>query len=197
MADCRQTLRETRSREPNKRVMVVEPIVLESAGLRLVFSRREDRYSHTLSLLGPRGSKAVCHSLEGDSASIWPDSPPVQEIHYEQRENRQLVLGTGMSGHSYWSLSCETDPDHGCFRFDIACRIRGTPSRLGSRYQLAADCQLGADGRLVTDEGACRWSSDGRLIWQEGQLQCLPRETEADMTSIRWVYTVMRELAPA
>jgi len=78
----------------------------------------------------------------------WPASPPLQEVHVEQRgEDGPVVLAVGRSGRSHWSLSVHaestaSDLDQAAaderwpaLVFDVAVRLHQRPERLGSAYR--------------------------------------------------------------
>ncbi|HUY32922.1 MAG TPA: hypothetical protein VMV69_09085 [Pirellulales bacterium] len=185
---------------------MISPASLEGGGLRVVFTRHADRYAHAVfravtarrsaskaapadpSLAWAEG--ALLESIEGTPDDEWPASPALKELHFEDRaDGRRLALLVGMAGKSHWSLSVELDAAASRLTFDVACRLRGAPERLGSRYRFsaaAAECFLppltiepidGELGRLVT-------SVDGQLDIEPPAVAGLwPR-------TVRWRYAV-------
>jgi hypothetical protein len=116
--------------------------LLETAGLRVRFCWRGDRYAHEIWL--PHGADWICalSSVEGSPQDDWPASPPLQSLEVDQREDgRTVALLVGMAGNSHWSASAQIDPELPGVRFDVACRVRdGQAGPLGSAYQANADC---------------------------------------------------------
>lgn len=115
----------------------IEALAADGARLVLDFTWQGDRYAHRLSLDGPDGARLLCESVEGDSAEEWPPSPAFQQLLVEPRGASAVALLVGMSGASHWSASIEPVPGSAAFLFDVACRIKRPPVRLGSRYSPA------------------------------------------------------------
>lgn len=116
---------------------------LTAGRLRLQFERSGDRYAHTIYIRCASGEeRLLLTSLEGDDTAPWPASPPLQNVHLEQRSaGVKVALAVGMAGRSHWSLAVEALPG-GELRFDVACRLSETPDQLGSRYALGGDVQV-------------------------------------------------------
>ena len=113
---------------------MAEPILIQSAGLCVEFTRQRDRFSHRV-LADDAGKRIpLLESLEGEANDDWPVSPPWQEVHCEQRPGGvQVALTVGKAGKSHWSASFELDPA-GSLTVDVACRTATAPIRLGSAY---------------------------------------------------------------
>lgn len=78
----------------------------------------------------------LLESIEGTPDDDWPPSPALQELHLEERpDGRRLALLVGMAGTSHWSLSVELDPVQRRALFDVACRVKRPPGKLGSAYR--------------------------------------------------------------
>lgn len=110
-------------------------------GLELVLVAFPDRLGHFVRLIAPDGSASdlVLASVEDDAAQAWPSSPPLQSIHCELLPSGgTAALLVGMAGKSHWSASIESLPGEGALVFDFACRVRETPLRLGTTYQVQA-----------------------------------------------------------
>lgn len=109
---------------------------IEGGGLRVVFRRLADRFAHRVEWIAPGGVISLMESIEGAADEDWPPSPPLQELHFEQRTGgMQLALLVGRAGASHWSLSIELDPARSRIAFDVACRVRSAPAWLGSSYR--------------------------------------------------------------
>jgi len=119
---------------------MIPPPSLEGDGVRVVFTRRGDRYAHSVFRVSTSEegtpSGLLLDSIEGTPDDAWPASPALKELHFEDRADGRLLVG--MAGKSHWSLSVELDVARGDLVFDVACRLRGMPARLGSRYRLSA-----------------------------------------------------------
>lgn len=116
-----------------------DQIVIPVGPLQLVFWWYNDRYAHyvarTRAFDDEMPERRYLDSMEGMSNNIWPDSPPLQECHLEGRSDGRIVaLLVGRAGTSHWSLSVLCDPAAGSLLFEVACRLRGEPEWLGSRY---------------------------------------------------------------
>jgi len=189
---------------------MISPASLEGGGLRVVFARHGDRYAHSVFLTAggvPTDVRGISHSsvsttevesssglllesMEGTPDDDWPVSPALRELHFEDRaDGRRLALLVGMAGRSHWSLSVELDAARGQLVFDVACRLRSPPARLGSRYRLSAgsaECPQtpltiesidGQSARLVM-------MADGELVVEP------PRFAGPWPSTIRWRYLV-------
>ena len=158
-----------------------EPARLVGDGFQLRFERRADRYSQVLEVQRGAGHECVAESIEDTSDDLWPASPPLQDLHIEQREGGvQVALLVGRAGRSHWSLSIEVNPNGSELRFDAACRTDEKPRWLGSTYKLvqptciAWECMVGADETLDKD-----------------QLSISADVTGSTARTIRWQYRLM------
>lgn len=170
------------------------PCMLELPGLRLTWTRRGDRYAHTLWVRDGDGGpwQAALESLEGSPAEPWPPSPPLQQLHVERRAAGPVALLVGQAGRSHWSLSVEVRAADGAVVFDAACRFGGEPAWLGSRYRVidpAAASRLAVgplDGSTRVDFPAMRAAADnGPAVWTIG-----PELGEPRPPTIRWGYSI-------
>lgn len=109
----------------------------------LQFARQQDRFAHQLIIRSHDKPKArvLLSSLEGDSQQDWPASPPLQEIHLQEIDGRNVVMGVGMAGSAHWSIACESQTNDSSpkFVFDLACRVSEQPVWLGSSYQFPGE----------------------------------------------------------
>lgn len=110
---------------------------LATKNLRVVFTRQRDRVSHTIELFdsGAQSWTRILESIEGKPDEAWPASPPLQQLHIEQRGSNAVALMVGMAGAGHWSASIETLAD-GRVRFDLACRTSVKPARLQTAYRI-------------------------------------------------------------
>lgn len=111
--------------------------------LRIDFERNQDRWLHRVFLILPEpatpSTLLLLESVEGTSEEDWPVSPPLQFVSIETRPKKPPVaLLMGMAGGSHWSASIEQEFVEQTLRFDVACRAKGQPQELGSRYRIAS-----------------------------------------------------------
>lgn len=106
-----------------------------------------DRWIHKFELVHDEGIRIeLLKSVEGDSESNWPPSPPLQEINRHDLGSGAALLGVGMAGKSHWSSSISADND--AIIADLACLVKDPSDSanrwIGSTYQLApsADIQV-------------------------------------------------------
>ncbi len=178
---------------------VTAPIVLQSAGLRVEFSRQGDRFAHRV--LADEGGRWVVllESIEGSPEDDWPPSPPWQEVHHQRRGDVQLALAVGRAGSSHWSASFELAAS-GTLLVDVACRAAAPPKQLGSRYRIRGPREPQSTPMRVML--ARHWT----LRPGGGELACGPHDdcgtsdevsiypvvgSEGDWPqTIRWTYTI-------
>lgn len=135
--------------------------VLETGNWRVVFRRHSDRFAHVIARHSGERWIDLLASVEDSPDAEWPASPPLQELHFEERpRGTRLALAVGMAGQGHWSLSVELDPVEDECRFDVACRTPVEPGGLGSRYRLSSTAEWTNDGRWTFTLAACRWQVD-------------------------------------
>ncbi|HVA46825.1 MAG TPA: hypothetical protein VNH11_10710 [Pirellulales bacterium] len=131
-----------------------QTVTIAAGDLHVVFSRRGDRYGHEVWCA--RGEeRMLLASVEGAAEDPWPPSPPFQELHVEQRGDKQVALLVGRAGRSHWSLSVEPDLADGSLVFDVACRSAAAMGWLGSTYR-------------IVDADAARSLGNGRFLFASG-----------------------------
>ncbi len=163
--------------------------LLETAGpagavLRLRFFRAGDRFAHRLELAEGDSIRPLLESLEGTAAEDWPASPPLQQLHVEERPTGKVALLVGMAGRSHWSLAVETAPNG--FLFRAACRLREPPAKLGSRYRLlhpAGESWVtaetpSADSQSAVTSSALIRDSDRAELRPTAEFDALPQRGE-------------------
>ena len=186
---------------------------------RIAFVFEADRFRHSIQQRIGSQWVDLWRSIEGTSDEDWPSSPPIQEIFSQELEQGVCLLGVGRAGASHWSISIDRfepkpadieSPFSGTvLRFDLACRVKGTPGSLGSSYHAAQAEDLGvwfvgsetrlsdrpvdqAEATRQTDsEPGPPLSSSGSPLWS-----CEPIGTPAAEGSMataandtwRWVY---------
>jgi hypothetical protein len=146
-----------------------------SDGLRVSFYLDGDRYTHRIDVLDEgNDSTCVLRSVEGHADQPWPASPPIQEVHLEDRpDGSRVALCVGMAGTSHWSLSVELSADGQQANFDVACRLRDTPETLGSEYDVMQPAL--ADRMAVTTSDH---SSPTTLLKRNDRLLLAPSKIE-------------------
>lgn len=127
-----------------------EPLVLNGGSLgELHFEWSQDRYAHRWQF-GDQES-TIC-SVESDNQTVWPASPPLQQIHQQQfADGRQIIFGVGMAGRGHWSASFTLIPDLKCWIVELACRSQAQPELLQSAYRLAGRWNVGSSGAIERD----------------------------------------------
>jgi hypothetical protein len=112
------------------------PPEIAGTALRVRFVRLADRYSHVIDVRDGGDWRTVLESVEGSADDAWPTSPPLQDVHIEQRpDGLQVALAVGRAGRSHWSLSIALDPASEAIEIDAACRTSERPGWLGSTYR--------------------------------------------------------------
>jgi hypothetical protein len=132
---------------------------IEAGDLRVVFRWRDDRYAHAVERFVDDQWRTVLESEEGGPDGDWPASPPLQTLHIDGRAVAPVALLVGMAGASHWSASVEPLTGVHGFAFDVACRVKSRPVRLGSAYRRLGDDAIleilaGADSAIRRDTPA-------------------------------------------
>ena len=128
----------------------------DGRGLRVVFQRQADRWTHRIEIIDGAQSCCLLTSVEGTSDQPWPPSPPLQQLSIEElAPGSRVALLLGMAGKSHWSASVECDPVSLSLLFDVACRVQQPPQRLGSCYHTEVPLAEGSlDRARFTTAGA-------------------------------------------
>jgi hypothetical protein len=116
-----------------------EPLVLAGGSLGdLAFHWSGDRYGHRWQFASEHGLQIM--SVESSSETVWPLSPPLQQIHQQSfGDGRQVVFGVGMAGRGHWSASFTLVPDLKCWIVELACRAPIEHTELLSTYRLTGN----------------------------------------------------------
>lgn len=169
-------------------------VELTGGALRVRFMRIGDRYAHFIDACDAQGFHPVLESVEGTTTDdAWPPSPPLQDLHIEQRPGGvQVALLVGRAGRSHWSLSIALDASSHTILFDAACRTGERPLWLGSIYSCLSpglhtlsDCGRGLAMEML--EGI-----DAALLNEERGTIALPArvaEQSGNQTN-RWRYRI-------
>lgn len=172
-----------------------------SSSLRVEFSRCADRYGHQVVLSAGPEQTALLSSIEGDSGTDWPPSPPFQELSVEQHGEKTVALLVGMSGKSHWSASVETARHRTAIVFDVALLVRQTPQILLSTYRLDVPAELQSDQEVILRTSAAEVriavlaSGDQpppRLAIEPNQLMLYANFNNQQQwpTTVRWRYQI-------
>jgi hypothetical protein len=127
----------------------IEALDTQATGTRIVFEWHRDRYRHTIYGVCLGKAALLAESVEGDTVSPWPPSPPLQQLHQQQRDTGgEVLFATGMAGKSHWSGSVATSTDQRWTEvtFEFACRHRMQPDWLGVTYCLPVNVQAEPQG---------------------------------------------------
>lgn len=119
----------------------IECLDAQGHGIRVVFQKEGDRFSHTVFSVGNGDERPLLSTVEGSADDFSPPSPPFAELH--QQGEMSFLSGATTLGH--WSMSVELRD--GKIRFDAACRAHKEISNLGCTYRVHANAyalELGA-----------------------------------------------------
>lgn len=168
-------------------------------GLAVEFQRQHDRYQHAISAICAGTCYPILQSVEGDSASIWPPSPPLQQLSLETTPaGEQVVLLVGMAGTSHWSLSVEAVPARRQLVFDAACRVKSPGGAVGSSYARQSGAwNMLPDGALRIDTGeqilqlrGLSLQSDSIISAVGNRCQIRPSAECMPVVTLRWKYAL-------
>ncbi|PQO42062.1 hypothetical protein [Blastopirellula marina] len=128
---------------PEATEQFLESIRDDEVGLFVSFVKQNDRFAHVIALIQGEDCTPLFASIEGSrDDQDWPESPPLQELHIEERGDRAVALLVGKAGHSHWSTAVEPTAEPGRLRFSVACRMQDYPVRICSRYGTLDDAKL-------------------------------------------------------
>lgn len=146
------------------------------------FVWRGDRYSHVISLFSATGEDTpILESIEGTADQDWPDSPPLQSLHIEERAGgTKVALLVGMAGRSHWSASIEAAPGEAKLIFDFACRHPTDVAWIGNRYRALA----GATERIAIEPIAARVQIGA------GSIHIEPESQPTQAATTRWQFAI-------
>lgn len=156
--------------------------------LKLTFTWQEDRFGQVIAVSSQNQWLACLRSLEGTSAEDWPASPAFQQATQEPMpDGRSQMFLVGMAGKSHWSMS--VSPDSGGLVFDVACRVKEPPQRLGSHYEGAT---AGDFSNLLLCELVELPDHPATRSQTQQQLALLPQvQVELKLpATIRWKYRI-------
>ena len=97
------------------------------------FQWREDRFVQEVGYVVASEFFPVMSSVDGDSASAWPPSPPLQNLHEQTVNGRQVLMGLGAAGTTHWSATFEASDNQIVCHF--AARVQNKAEFLGSTFQ--------------------------------------------------------------
>jgi len=137
----------------------VESIREDSIGLFVSFVKHKDRFGHVISLVRGDDLTPVFVSKEGNDEEEWPDSPPLQEIHLEDRNDLTVAMLVGKAGDGHWSVAVEPSLTPSELQFSVACRMQDYPRQICSRY-----------GCLLDDRIQPVFEPGGPWVWKIGEV---------------------------
>lgn len=170
-----------------------EPLELAGGPLgSLSFQWSGDRYAHQWHFPEQVAGVSLM-SVESDSDTIWPVSPPLQQIHRQSfGDGREVVFGVGMAGRGHWSASFTLVPDLRCWIVELACRATAEPEDLLSTYRLGGVWAAAEEGTFRCDRGpqpltieAIQPSSVGEL---EGDILRIRPSRTLESTTTQWAF---------
>lgn len=114
---------------------IIECLNDQQRGVRIAFSKQDDRFFHTV--FGIRGDQSVplLNSVEGTPEDDEPPSPPYTELH----QQGDLLFLSGATTKGHWSMSVQ-NAEH-VILFDVACRMHSEVANLGSTYKTVQAAQ--------------------------------------------------------
>lgn len=108
----------------------------EQATFELLFERTGDRYTHTLCVCVDDHKSPAIVSFEGDDQTLWPPSPPIQDVTFEERNDCSVFLGVGRAGTAHWSSSFQLMDNKRRLVIEHACRTPVVPEVLSISYSI-------------------------------------------------------------
>jgi hypothetical protein len=184
-----------------------ETVVINAAGIRAVFQRENQRWTHSIELTNDGGGhNLVMRSLEGKADDVWPPSPVIQELEVQLQENAvKSVMGLGMSGPAHWSLSCSAVPHPvaewsaaECLLFEAACRVGGAFERVGTCYHVVPEIAAKESERAVLYRCRLgRWctTANAGVIANANQtlrIDVFDEELQPSPRTVQWAYAIHR-----
>lgn len=119
---------------------LIDAINQRGFGCRVSFHWHRDRFGHTIGLVHGERHIPLLASREGTNDEHWPDSPVLQSLNAQIRnDGRQVGLLVGMAGSNHWSASVEANVGRTSLHFDVACRSKSSLEFVGSRYRTMLD----------------------------------------------------------
>lgn len=146
---------------PESEALFVESIREDGVGLFINFVKQKDRFGHIIALVQGEECIPLFVSIEGNDEEPWPESPPFQEIHMEDRKEGTVALLVGMAGESHWSAAVEPMDEPGGIHFSVACRMKGYPMQICSHYGCAMEEPI--QPKLERD-GPWVWNINGNEV---------------------------------
>lgn len=168
-------------------------IHIAAGGVSVHFWREADRFQHQIAVETSGERPLWLSSIEGEANDVWPPSPPLQELHLEDRPGgKQVALLVGRAGRAHWSLSVEADGAHETLLFDVACRSLCDAERLHSSYRFSEGCELEAERVLFSRHELRLLQGEMRFV-DADHLLIGPRRDEANagkVRTFRWRYRI-------
>ena len=165
---------------------------VSAGGIEAVFERSDDRIAHTIRLGSGTAAQPLLISHEGHGEQPWPASPPLQQLHLEERPGDvQVALLVGMAGSSHWSMSCEADPHAKTLTFDVAVRVKRSIQKLGSLYRVVRGIEWDAETHCLASHCEVHYDAATTQLDCEQGIFLRPIELPADVpTTVQWRYVI-------
>lgn len=173
--------------------------------LRVEFHLQGDRFLHAVQLVTDDHRLPLLRSCDGPDDARWPQSPPLQELDVEGHGSRATLMLLGRTSTGHWSLCVHQEFDRMAVLFDVACRARCQPARLGSRYLVEWAPQHRAErpGRIRRPAGgepcgpawrltaAAAGAPEARIRRTASHLDVSPRlPADPFPQTVRWTYRI-------
>ena len=163
---------------------------IAGGGFAVDFERQGDRYAHKILRVDGTTERMLLTSLEGGADESWPPSPPLQQLHVEERPGGLVIAFlVGMAGSSHWSLSCSLDAESRRIEFDVAVRLKTVPGWLGSRYRFAPGVAADQAGALVAESISMPLTTSAESLVADDSISFRPLGPLASVpTTARWQF---------
>lgn len=90
----------------------------------------ENRFGHEIRLELKNGIFVL--RTDDRITGNWPPCPPIQDIHFESRDDGDVLFGVGMAGKTHYSLSIVAGEHQ--MKFEFAANVKDLPEHLGTTY---------------------------------------------------------------
>lgn len=167
------------------------------------FYRLADRWEHRIVVVSGESETIVLTSIEGDAATVYPPSPPLQDLDRHELASGDAVLAVGMAGTNHWSASFSVEAGTILYA-DLACLFKHSApddsSMLKSSYQIVGDIAVEkSESGLFVPVGFCKVviepSQDDPMASQadlnQDRTVIFPQQVNADPAkATRWGYRI-------
>lgn len=121
----------------------LDAVNAKGVGVRVVFERNGDQFSHAIYGVHPDRADAILNSVDAAEFDGWPASIPVQEVRLAPHPSggeALMLMGAAAGGH--WSATVRAvqfEKANPYLEFDVAVRLTRLPVFLGATYETLPD----------------------------------------------------------